>query len=291
MFKGLYTALVTPFNKDGSLDIKAFQDLVEWQIQEGVAGIVVMGTTGESPTITFEERDVLVKTCINTVNKRAQVIVGTGSNSTETTIKYTKHAKELGASGALVITPYYNKPTQEGIYQHYKAINDNVDLPILLYNAPSRSVVNISDQTISRLADLENIVGIKDCTGASRPLFIYDALKNKNFLMFTGDDPDAVGFNANGGIGCISVVSNIMPKLCVQIQKLMQANNFKEALHEHRKLTELTLAMFCETNPIPVKYALSKMGKCFETMRLPLVPLQENSKIIVDKALTALQLI
>jgi 4-hydroxy-tetrahydrodipicolinate synthase len=291
MFKGLYTALVTPFNKDGSLDIKAFQDLVEWQIQEGIAGIVVMGTTGESPTITFEERDVLVKTCINTVNKRAQVIVGTGSNSTETTIKYTKHAKELGASGALVITPYYNKPTQEGIYQHYKSINDNVDLPILLYNAPSRSVVNISDQTISRLADLENIVGIKDCTGASRPLFIYDALKNKNFLMFTGDDPDAVGFNANGGIGCISVVSNIMPKLCVQIQKLMQVNNFKEALHEHRKLTELTLAMFCETNPIPVKYALSKMGKCFETMRLPLVPLQENSKIIVDKALTALQLI
>ncbi len=291
MFKGLYTALVTPFKKDNSIDIEAFKKLVDWQVQEGVDGVVVLGTTGESPTLNAEERDILVKTCISVVNKKAQVIVGTGSNSTDLTIKYSKHAKELGADGALIIAPYYNKPTQEGLFQHYKAVNDNVELPVLLYNAPSRVVVNISDETIGKLSELKNIVGIKDCTGASRPLFMYQSLKNKNFLMFTGDDPDAVGFNANGGVGCISVVGNIMPRLCAEIQKDMQRGNFSEALNKHRSLTELTLSMFCETNPIPVKYALSKMGMCNENVRLPLSPLQAKSKVIVDNALAALKLI
>ncbi len=291
MFKGLYTALVTPFKKDNTLDIAKFKDLVDWQVQEGVDGVLALGTTGESPTISFEERDLLVKTCITTAAGRTQVLVGTGSNSTETAIKYNKHAKELGADGVVMVSPYYNKPTQEGLYQHFKAVNDAVDIPIILYNAPGRSVVSMSEQVISRLAELDNIVGIKDCAGANRALLIHDSLKNKDFLMFTGDDLDAVGFNANGGVGNISVLGNIAPRLCTKIQKLTQENKFKEALHEHRKLTELTLAMFCETNPIPVKYALSKMGMCNENVRLPLTPLQEKSKVTVDNALAALKLI
>ncbi len=291
MFKGLYTALVTPFKKDNTLDIEKFKDLVDWQVQEGVDGVLVLGTTGESPTISFEERDLLVKTCIKTAAGRTQVLVGTGSNSTESAIKYSTHAKELGADGVVIVSPYYNKPTQEGLYQHFKAVNDSVDIPIILYNAPGRSVVNISEQTVAKLADLDNIVGIKDCAGANRALSIYDALKNKNFLLFTGDDLDAIGFNANGGIGNISVLGNVMPKLCTQIQRFTQENKFDQALQEHRKLTNLIFAMFCETNPIPVKYALSKMGMCNENVRLPLIPLQEKSKVIVDNALAALKLI
>lgn len=290
MFRGLYTALVTPFNEDYSLDIKAFQDLVDWQIQEGVDGLIVIGATGESPTITFEERDTLVKACLKVANKRVPVIVGTGSNATATAIKYTQHAKELGADAALLATPYYNKPSQEGIYQHYKAVNDNVEIPIFVYNIPGRSVVSIAEDTVIRLSHLKNVVGLKDCSGTTRPLYISSKLEGREFLMFTGDDPDAVAFNAHGGIGCMSVVSNVTPSLCAKIQKLMQQNNFKDAFIEHRKLIQLILSMFCESNPVPVKYAVSKLGKCKNILRLPLVPLQTSNEVIVDKALAGVGL-
>jgi len=290
MHSGLYTALITPFKIDKSIDIKAFEDLVKFQISAGVDGLVVIGTTGESPTLSFEERDLLVKKCVELASKRVPVLVGTGSNSTDITLKYTQHAKDCRADGALIVCPYYNKPSQEGLYQHFKYINDNVDFPIMLYNAPGRTVVSLDCDTIGRLSKLKNIMGIKDCAGSNRPLQISQCVE-KDFAIMSGDDPDMLAFNANGGMGCISVISNILPKECKQIQKMTQEGRYKEARTEFQKITSLIDLMFCESNPVPVKYALSEMGKCLEDVRLPLVALKQSNKEKIKSALKELNII
>lgn len=286
MFHGAITALVTPFNKDGSLDMKAFQSLVEWQIAEGINGLLACGSTGETPTITFEERKIIIKSCLTLAHAKVPVMVGTGSNCTRTTIEYTKSAKELGANAALIVAPYYNKPTQEGLYQHYKAVSDAVDIPIYIYNIPGRSVVNISDETIARISELKNIKGLKDSTGtADRVISLKKLLKNNDFIQLCGDDPLAIEFNKNGGLGCISVASNILPKECTQIQTLLRDGNISEAEKLQNKLSPLYEAIFCETNPSPTKYALSLMNKMNDNVRLPLVGLQNKSKEFVEKTL------
>ena len=287
MFKGIYTALITPFS-GGKLDEKAFQAFVEWQINEGVHGLVPCGTTGESPTLSHEEHNRVVDLCIEVARGRVPVMAGTGSNSTEEAIMMTQHAKRSGASGALIVAPYYNKPTQEGIYQHYKAIHDAVEIPIVIYNIPGRSVINITDDTLARLAELPNIVGVKDATGdLARPYTLRSLLsspykgadqgpnlppsRGKEFSLLSGEDMTAVAFNASGGTGCISVTSNIMPKRCAEVQNACLAGDFKKALALQDALVPLHEIMFCETSPAPVKYAASLMGKCAPDLRLPLV--------------------
>jgi len=290
-FKGVYTALITPFSDDGRLDENAFQELVDWQIREGVHGLVPCGTTGESPTLTHEEHNRVIALCVEVAKGRVPVMAGTGSNSTEEAIMTTQYAKKAGADGALVVAPYYNKPTQEGLYQHFKAINDAVDLPIVLYNVPSRSVVNMSDETIARLAELPNIVGLKDATGdLARPYTLRSKLKSP-FQLLSGEDMTAVAFNVSGGQGCISVASNIAPKACAAVQEACFSGDYKLAVKLQDKLTELNNVMFCETSPAPVKYAAHLMGKCKNNLRLPLLPASEASQNEIRKVLNNLQII
>jgi 4-hydroxy-tetrahydrodipicolinate synthase len=289
-FKGIYTALITPF-KDGKLDEKAFQSFVDWQITEGVHGIVPCGTTGESPTLSHEEHNRVVDLAVEVAKGRVPVIAGTGSNSTEEAIYSTKHAKKSGADGALICAPYYNKPTQEGLYQHYKAIHDAVEIPIILYNVPGRTVVNISDDTIARLAELPRIVGLKDATGDLARVHTLKRKLKKPFQMLSGEDMTAVAFNVIGGQGCISVSSNIAPKLCAQIQKLTLEGKFTEAVEKLDKLVELNDVMFVETSPGPVKYAASLIGKCLSDLRLPLVQPGAASKQAIERALKNLHLL
>ncbi len=296
MFKGVYTALITPFTASGAVDEGAFQKFVEWQIDQGIHGLVPCGTTGESPTLSHEEHNRVIDLCVevaqnNKKGGRVPVMAGTGSNSTEEAIMTTRYAKKAGADSVLIAAPYYNKPTQEGLYQHYKAINDAVDIPIILYNVPGRSVVNISDDTIARLAELPNIVGLKDATGdLARPYTLRRKLK-KPFQLFSGEDMTAVAFNVSGGHGCISVASNIVPKLCVQVQEACRANDYVSALTLQDKLVELNAVLFCETSPAPVKYAASLIGKSLPNLRLPLVGVSESSQIEIKKALSNLHLL
>ena len=289
--QGAYTALITPF-KSGALDIGAFEAFVEWQIAQGIHGIVPCGTTGESPTLTHEEHKQLTEVAVKVAKGRVGVMAGTGSNSTAGAIEFTQHAEKAGASSCLVVAPYYNKPTQEGIYQHYKAIAAATGLPIIIYNIPGRSVINITDQTIARLAeDCPNIAGVKDATGdLARPSTLR-RLVGERLVLFSGEDMTAVGFNAMGGKGVISVTSNIMPKAVAEIQNLSLAGKYKEALAAHERLVFLHQAMFCETSPTPVKYAAHAMGKCSAEVRLPLVDIQASSKAMLREALTELQLI
>lgn len=278
-FKGIYTALLTPF-KDGKLDEKAFQSFVEWQVVEGVHGLVPCGTTGESPTLSHDEHKRVVSLCIEVAKGRVPVMAGSGSNSTEEAIALTKYAKSAGADGALVVAPYYNKPTQEGIYQHYKAIHDAAQLPIVIYNIPGRSVINISDDTLARLAELPNIIGVKDATGdLVRPYTL--RARTRKLQMLSGEDMTAVAFNIAGGQGCISVTSNIMPKRCAQVQDACLRGDFVEAAKLHETMVPLHSVLFCETSPAPVKFAASLMGKCTSDLRLPVVePREENKKHI-----------
>lgn len=295
MFKGVYTALITPFTAQGTVDEKAFQEFVEWQIEQGVHGLVPCGTTGESPTLTHEEHNRVIDLCIEVARGRVPVMAGTGSNSTDEAIMTTRHAKEAGADGVLIVAPYYNKPTQEGLYQHFKSINDAVDIPIILYNVPARSVVDIKDDTIARLAELSNIVGLKDATGdLARPYILREKLKNiqkEQFCLFSGEDMTAVAFNVSGGQGCISVASNIMPKACAEVQEACLKNDYVSALTLHDKLVSLNSILFCETSPAPVKYAASLMGKCLPNLRLPLVEVSELSQKEIKKILSNLRLL
>jgi 4-hydroxy-tetrahydrodipicolinate synthase len=295
MFKGVYTALITPFTAQGVVDEKAFQDFVEWQIGQGVHGLVPCGTTGESPTLTHEEHNRVIDLCVEVARGRVPVMAGTGSNSTEEAIMTTRHAKKAGADCVLVVAPYYNKPTQEGLYQHFKAINDAVDIPIILYNVPARTVVDIKDDTIARLAELTNIVGLKDATGdLARPYTLREKLKNihkEQFCLFSGEDMTAVAFNVSGGQGCISVASNIMPKTCAQVQEACVRKDYVSALTLHDKLVALNSILFCETSPAPVKYAASLMGKCLPNLRLPLVTVSEVSQKEIEKILNNLRLL
>ena len=289
-FQGSITALITPF-KNGEVDAKAFQRLVEWQIDQGTHGLVPVGTTGESPTLNHEEHKQVIELCIEAAAGRVPVIAGTGSNSTSEAIALTRFAKEAGADGALVVTPYYNKPTQEGLYLHYKAINDAVDIPIIIYNIPGRSIVDMSVETMTRLFKLPNIAGLKDATANMSRVSQQRAAMGTAFVQLSGEDATALGFNAHGGQGCISVTANIAPALCSEFQLACLGSNFKRALEIQDRLMPLHDALFVESNPGPVKYAAEKLGLCSGETRLPLAPLAPASKAKVDAALAQVGLV
>jgi 4-hydroxy-tetrahydrodipicolinate synthase len=284
MFKGSFTALITPFDGD-SVDYDAFARLVEFQIQSGTHGLVPVGTTGESPTLSHDEHERVVEACITAAKGRVPVIAGCGSNSTKEAVAMARHAEKAGANAVLVVTPYYNKPTQEGLYQHFKAINDAINIPIYLYNVPSRCVVDISIATILRLSKLPNVAGLKDATANVVRVTQQRLAMGENFNQLSGEDATALGFMAHGGHGCISVTSNVAPRLCADFQNACLAGDFKRALTLHEKLMPLHEALFVETNPGPVKYAASRLGLCNAGTRLPLAPISAEAKAAVDAAL------
>ncbi|MGH6734507.1 MAG: 4-hydroxy-tetrahydrodipicolinate synthase [Methyloceanibacter sp.] len=288
-FQGSITALITPL-KDGKLDEAAFRRLVEWQIDQGTHGLVPCGTTGESPTLSHDEHRRVIELCIEAAGGRVPVIAGTGSNSTAEAIELTRHAKAAGADGALVVTPYYNKPTQEGLYLHYKAINDAADIPILIYNIPGRSVIDMSVDTMARLFKLKNIVGVKDATANLARVSQQRAALGHDFVQLSGEDATALGFMAHGGQGCISVTANVAPSLCSEFQLACLAGNFKRALELQDRLMPLHEALFVESNPGPVKYAAFKLGLCSDETRLPLAPISAASRKKIDEALVAVGL-
>jgi len=284
MFKGSITALLTPF-KGGKVDEKAYQSFVDWQIKEGTHGLVPCGTTGESPTLSHDEHHRVVELCIEVAKGRAFVIAGAGSNSTDEAISLTQHAKTAGADAALHVTPYYNKPTQEGLYRHYMAIADAVDLPIVIYNIPARSIVNMTTETMARLAKHPNIVGVKDATAdLVRPVKTRLAI-DADFCQLSGEDATAIPFLAQGGHGCISVTSNVAPRLCADLQNAWAAGNYDAAYKINDLLMPLHDAMFIESSPGPVKYAAGLMGLCSDELRLPLCEIAETSKAAVRAAL------
>jgi 4-hydroxy-tetrahydrodipicolinate synthase len=284
MFEGSITALITPF-KNGELDKPAFQSFVEWQILEGTNALVPCGTTGESPTLSHDEHRDIIETCIDVADGKVPVIAGTGSNSTREAIELTHHAKQAGASAALVVTPYYNKPTQDGLIAHYTAIHDECCLPIIIYNIPGRSVIDMSVETMAKLAKLPNIVGVKDATSdLTRPLETRLAC-GASFCQLSGEDGIAVPFLAAGGVGCISVTANIAPKMCSDMHSAWRAGDLDTVMTLQDTLTPIHNSMFCETNPGPVKYAASLLGKCAPDTRLPLVDTAQSSKYAVRSAL------
>jgi 4-hydroxy-tetrahydrodipicolinate synthase len=284
MFRGSFTALVTPF-KNGGLDERAFRDLVDWQIGEGTDGLVPVGTTGESPTLSHEEHHRVVDWCVEQANKRVPVIAGAGSNSTAEAIELSRHAEKAGADAVLIVTPYYNKPTQEGLYRHFKAINDAIGIPILIYNIPGRSVVDMSVETMKRLSALQNIKGVKDATAKVERVSLQRAAMGEDFIQLSGEDATALGFMAHGGHGCISVTANVAPRLCAEFQDFCAAGDYNKALRIQDRLMPLHVNLFIETNPAPAKYALALLGKCSEVCRLPLAPLAEASKRAVRDAM------
>jgi 4-hydroxy-tetrahydrodipicolinate synthase len=283
-FRGSFTALVTPF-KNGSLDEAAFRHLVNWQIEEGTHGLVPVGTTGESPTVSHDEHKRLVEWCVEEAKGRVPVIAGAGSNSTKEAIELAQHGEKVGAAAVLVVTPYYNKPTQEGLYQHYKAINDAVGVPIIIYNIPGRSIVDMSVDTMTRLFELKNIAGVKDATANMARISLQRAAMGEDFNQLSGEDVTALGYMAHGGHGCISVTSNVAPRLCSEFQSACLRGDFAAALKVQDKLLPLHTHLFIESNPSPVKYALSLLGKMSDTLRLPLVPVSEPSKVIIRNAM------
>jgi 4-hydroxy-tetrahydrodipicolinate synthase len=283
-FRGSFTALVTPF-KNGSVDEKAFRDLVEWQIAEGTNGLVPVGTTGESPTLSHQEHRDVVEWCVNQARGRVPVVAGAGSNSTKEAVELAQHAEKAWADAVLVVTPYYNKPTQEGLYQHFKAINDAIGIPILIYNIPPRSVIDMSVDTMKRLYELKNIAGVKDATASMTRVSQQRAAMGEDFNQMSGEDITALGFMAHGGHGCISVTSNVAPRLCAEFQAACLKGDFSAALKLQDKLTPLHLNLFIETSPAPAKYALSLLGKCSNIVRLPMVPASEKAQIAVREAM------
>jgi 4-hydroxy-tetrahydrodipicolinate synthase len=288
-FRGSITALITPFKQD-KIDGEALQKHVDWQIDQGTHGLVPVGTTGESPTLSREEHKRVIELCIEAAARRVPVIAGTGSNCTAEAVDFTRHAKDAGADGVLVVTPYYNKPTQEGLYLHFRAINDCADIPIVIYNIPGRSVVDMSVETMARLFKLNHIVGVKDATANMARASQQRAALGKDFIQLSGEDATALGFMAHGGHGCISVSANVAPALCSEFQLACLSGNFKRALELQDKLMPLHDALFVESNPGPVKYAAEKLGLCRAETRLPLAPLTPASKKKVDDALAAVGL-
>jgi len=283
-FRGSFTALVTPF-KDGGLDEKAFRALGEWQIAEGTNGLVPVGTTGESPTLSHDEHKRVVEWCVDEVRGRVPVVAGSGSNSTEEAIDLSRHAEKAGADAVLVVTPYYNKPTQEGLYQHFKAIDEAIGIPIIIYNIPGRSVIDMSVDTMKRLFELKNIAGVKDATANMVRVSQQRIEIGPDFNQLSGEDATALGFNAHGGHGCISVTSNVAPRLCAEFQGACRRGDYATALTLHDKLMPLHTALFIETNPSPAKYALSVLGRCTDSVRLPLVLLEDQTKAAVRDAM------
>lgn len=289
--RGAYTALITPFTETG-IDWAQLESLVDWQITEGIHGLVPCGTTGESPTLSPAEHQAVTEAVIRTTGGRVPVMAGTGSNSTAEAIEFTRHAEKAGASSALVVAPYYNKPTQEGIFQHYKAIADATALPVIVYNIPGRSNVNISDATLARLAEAcPNIAGVKDATGdLARPATLNHLLGDRLTLL-SGEDMTMVGFNAMGGTGVISVLSNLAPRASAEIQTLTLAGKYDEARALHAPYVPLIHSLFLETNPIPVKHAMALMGKCSTTVRLPLTAPSVEVQQALKANLAALKLV
>ena len=284
MLQGSICALVTPFN-DGAVDDSSYEELVEWQIDQGTEGLVPCGTTGESPTLSHNEHMRVVEICINVAKGRVPVIAGTGSNSTEEAIMLTKHAKKAGADAALVVTPYYNKPTQEGLYQHYKALNDAVDLPVIIYNIPGRSIIDMTVDTMTRLAKLPNIIGVKDATNDVARATRQKIAMGTDFIQLSGEDGTQIGFLAQGGGGCISVTANVAPKQMSDFHKAWRDGNIKEAQTLNERLMPLHMGLFCESSPGPVKYAASLLGKCSSETRLPMCEISEESKRTVEVAM------
>lgn len=286
-FHGSITALITPF-KNGEVDYDAFEKFVQWQIQEGSHGLVPSGTTGESPTLNYDETKRIFELCVRTVKasgKKCPVIAGTGSNATSEAIELSRIAQEAGADAILSVAPYYNKPTQEGLYAHFKAIHDSTDLPIILYNVPGRSIVEISVDTVLRLAELPRIAGLKDATAdISRTNLIMQSVKD-NFSILSGEDGLAGGYLAQGAKGCISVTSNVAPKLCADLQNAWTANDLKTFAAIQEKLAPLNKALFIESNPSPIKYACSALGLCSDEVRLPLLPASKMARAAVDNAM------
>jgi len=293
MFKGSNVALITPF-KNNSLDEEAYIKLIHFHMDNGTSGLVPAGTTGESPTLNHDEHQRVIDLCINESNGKIPVIAGTGSNSTEEAISLTSHAEKAGANGALIVTPYYNKPTQEGLYQHYKAINDKCGIPIIIYNIPGRSVIDMSVDTMARLFELKNIVGVKDATGDLDRVDQQLSKMGKEFIQMTGNDENAFEFNKRGGVGAISVTANIAPKLCSDFQKLSVSKDENDLI-EAKKLDNILQpvhdAMFVESNPSPVKFGAKLMNLCNDEVRLPLVKVTDGAKTIIKKALESAKLI
>ena len=293
MFKGSNVALVTPF-KNNKLDVETYIKLIHFHIENGTNGLVPAGTTGESPTLSHEEHEKVIELCVRESKGKLPVFAGTGSNSTKEAISLTMHAEKIGADGALIVTPYYNKPTQEGLYQHYKAINDKCGIPIIIYNIPGRSVIDMSVDTMARLYELKNIIGVKDATGDLNRVDQTLEKMGKEFIQLTGNDDNALEFNKRGGVGAISVTANIAPKLCSDFQKFSNSKNEND-IQEAEKLNEVLQpvhhSMFVESNPSPVKYAAKLLGLCDDSVRLPLVNVTDSTKEIIKKALQSAKLI
>jgi 4-hydroxy-tetrahydrodipicolinate synthase len=286
MFRGSFVALITPF-RNGAIDDGALQSLVEWHIEQGTHGLVPVGTTGESPTLSHAEHHRVVDLVIEAAARRLPVIAGAGSNATSEAIDLGRHAKRAGADALLVVTPYYNKPTQAGLYAHFKAIHDAVDLPIFIYNIPGRSVVDMTVETMAALARLPNIVGVKDATcDLARPL-LTSAACGEEFCQLSGEDITTLAFLAHGGDGCISVTANIAPRQCAEMHEAWQRGDARAALAIHTRLTPLHRALFIEANPGPAKYALARLGRCSAEIRLPLVEPGEPSRPVIDAALVS----
>ena len=293
MFKGSNVALITPF-KNNKLDIDAYIKLIHFHLKNGTNGLVPAGTTGESPTLDHSEHEKVIELCVQEAKGKIPIIAGTGSNSTQEAISLTKHAEKVGADGVLIVTPYYNKPTQEGLYQHYKAINDNTSLPIIIYNIPSRCVIDMSVDTMAKLFELKNIAGVKDATGDLNRLDQQLKKMGPEFILLTGEDGLAFDFNKRGGVGCISVTANVAPKLCSEMQKLSKSNSEND-LNQAKKIDKflqpLHKSLFIESNPAPVKYAAKLLGLCEDSIRLPLVNIKKETQQEVKKALINANLI
>jgi len=283
-FRGSMTALVTPF-KNGKVDEAAFRGHVDWQIAQGTHGLVPVGTTGESPTLSHAEHKSVVEWCINEAKGRVPVIAGAGSNNTNEAVELSRHAEKAGADAVLIVTPYYNKPNQEGLYQHYKAINDAIGIPIIIYNIPPRSIVDMSVDTMARLYELKNIVGVKDATGNIVRVSQQRQAMGPDFIQLSGEDATALAFNVHGGHGCISVSSNVAPKACADFQTASLSGDYAKALTYQDKLFPLHSALFVEPNPAGPKYALSVLGRMTDEVRLPMVPTTEPTRAIIRKAM------
>ena len=290
MFKGVFTALLTPF-KNGELDEVSFRSFIDFQIESGIHGLVPVGTTGESPTVSHDEHKLAVEICIDQANKKVPVIAGTGSNNTAEAIELTNHACEKGADAALVVTPYYNKPNQEGLYAHYKAIAENSDIPIVIYNIPGRSIVDMNLETMNKLFQIKNIIGVKDATSDISRVFKYKSIIGDSFNQLSGEDATTLAYMTYGGHGSISVASNIAPKLCSDFMNLCLAGKFDEASKINDKLMKLHECLFMEPSPGPVKYAAEKLGLMSSELRLPLVEISKNTKDRVDEAMKFASLI
>jgi 4-hydroxy-tetrahydrodipicolinate synthase len=284
MFRGVLPALVTPF-RDGEVDEDVFVQLVERQIDGGVHGLVPVGTTGETATLSHEEHRRVVELCVATAAGRVPVIAGAGSNSTEEAIELVRHAKTVGADAALVVTPYYNRPSQQGLYAHYKAINDAVELPVIIYNVPSRTGVDISNETLAKLAKLPNMVGIKDATGDLGRASIQRLTCGEDWVLLSGDDPTALGYMAHGGHGCISVTANVAPEQCSAFFNDAMSGQWQGALYGQDRLIRLHKALFTDASPSPTKFALAHLGVCSEEARLPIVPCSEAARTEVLAAM------